>query len=130
MGDVVLGELLKDRGLAPQGRASVDVFLAAVTEDDLPDVLAHAHALRDAGLRVEYALGAQAIGKQLKLADARNARIAVVVGPDDREAGTVVLKDLRGKAQRSVAREALVAELTAELAAAGDTTPTPVSAHG
>ena len=38
------------------------------------DVLALAHELRDAGLRVEYALGAQAVGKQLKLADARHAR--------------------------------------------------------
>ena len=46
-------------------------LLAAITEDDLPHVLGLAHELRDAGLRVEYALGPQAVGKQLKLADAR-----------------------------------------------------------
>jgi histidyl-tRNA synthetase len=93
-------------------------------------VLAAAHELRDAGFGVEYGFGDQAIGKQLKLADARGARAAVVIGPDDLKAGTVMLKHLGAKTQRSVAREALVAELTAELAAAADTTPTPVPAHG
>ena len=56
MGDVVLGELLKDKGLAPSDAASIDVFLAFITQDDLPHVLSLAHQLRDAGLRVEYAL--------------------------------------------------------------------------
>ena len=100
MGDVVLAELLRERGLAPAEAASIDVFLAAVTEEDLPHVLALAHELRDAGLRAEYALGAQPVGKQLKLADARNARVAVVIGPDDRARGEVMLKELRGRAGR------------------------------
>jgi histidyl-tRNA synthetase len=112
MGDVVLGELLKERGLLPVNRSSIDVFLAAITEDDLPEVLGLARELRDAGLRVEYALGAQVIGKQLKLADARHARIAIVVGPDDRARGEVMLKDLAAKAQRSVPRGAVVQALT------------------
>jgi histidyl-tRNA synthetase len=112
MGDVVLGELLKERGLLPVNRSSIDVFLAAITEDDLPEVLGLARELRDAGLRVEYALGAQAIGKQLKLADARHARVAIVVGPDDRARGEVMLKDLAAKAQRSVPRGAVVQALT------------------
>ncbi len=111
MGDVVLAELLRDRGLVPTDRSSIDVFLAGVTEDDLPFVLALAHELRDAGLRAEYALGAQAVGKQLKLADARNARFAVVVGPDDRARGEVMLKDLAGKGQEAVARDAVAERL-------------------
>jgi histidyl-tRNA synthetase len=111
MGDVVLAELLRDRGLAPAGGGTVDVFLAAITEDDLPHVLALAHQLRDAGLRAEYALGVQAVGKQLKLADARNARLAVVIGPDDRARGEVVLKDLGGKSQEPVPRDQVVERL-------------------
>ena len=39
MGDVVLGELLKDRGLHPAVPASIDCFVAAVTQDDVPHVL-------------------------------------------------------------------------------------------
>jgi histidyl-tRNA synthetase len=113
MGDVVLGELLRERGLVPEAASSVDVFLAAITQDDLPHVLGLARELRDVGLRVEYALAPQAVGKQLKLADARSARLAVVVGPDDRARGEVMVKDLRGKTQESVRREAVRERLVA-----------------
>jgi histidyl-tRNA synthetase len=111
MGDVVLGELLKERGLVPADRASIDVFVAAIAEEDVPHVLALAHELRDAGFRTEYALSVQAVGKQLKLADARNARMAVVIGPDDRARGEVMIKDLAAKSQRAVPRSAVVGEL-------------------
>ena len=107
MGDVVLGELLRERGLSPAAEPAVDVFLAAITQDDLIEVLGLARELRDAGLRVEYALAPQAVGKQLKLADARGARLALVVGPDDRARGEVMVKDLRGKDQVSVNRGAV-----------------------
>ncbi|HLQ22518.1 MAG TPA: histidine--tRNA ligase, partial [Gemmatimonadales bacterium] len=93
MGDVVLAELLKERGLGPTATAGLDVFVAAVTADDLPHVLALAHELRDAGLRVEYALSVVPLRKQLDLAAARRARYAVVVGPDERARGEVVLRD-------------------------------------
>jgi histidyl-tRNA synthetase len=111
MGDVVLGELLKERGLIPAEGSSVDLFLAGITEADLPHVLGLAHQLRESGLRVEYALAPQAVGKQLKLADARNARLAVVIGPDDRARGEVMVKDLTTQSQRSVTRDALRAHV-------------------
>ena len=113
MGDVVLGELLSDRGLLPGGAAKLDVFVASISPDDEPDVLALSHELRDAGLSVEFAMGGQAVGKQLKLADARGARWAVVIGPDDRAKGEVVLKDLAGEGQQSVKREAVAATIAA-----------------
>ena len=113
IGDVVIGEVLRERGLMPAAAPSLDVFIAGVTEDDLPHVLALSHECRDAGLRTEYALTAQAVGKQLKLADARNARVAVLIGPDDRARNEVQLKDLTAKAQRSVSRTEAVAALLA-----------------
>lgn len=120
MGDVVLGELLRDRGLTPGAPASVDVFVAGVTEEDLPHVLALVHELRDAAFRTEYALSAQALGKQLKLADARRARLAVVIGPDDRARGEVGVKDLAAQTQTSVPRHRLAAAL-GEMMRQGDT---------
>ena len=114
-GDVVLGELLKDRGLVPQGQGSIDVFIAAIQGDDLPHALKLAHDLRDAGYRVEYTLSGQAVGKQLKLADARNARVAIVVGPDDRARGEVMVKDLRAKTQQGVALGAVPSAIAALL---------------
>jgi histidyl-tRNA synthetase len=103
MGDVVLSELLRERGLAPSFEERLDVFLAAVTEEDIPHVLPIAHLLRDAGYRVEFPVGKSALSKQLKLADARKARFAVVIGPDDRARGQVVLKDLSSGTQAAVA---------------------------
>ncbi|HEY8105806.1 MAG TPA: ATP phosphoribosyltransferase regulatory subunit, partial [Gemmatimonadales bacterium] len=115
MGDVVLAELLTERGLAATATAGLDVFVAAVTADDLPRVLSLAHELRDAGLRVEYALGAAKLGKQLELAAARRARHAIVVGQDEWARGQVMLRDLdekdKAKAQRPIGREAVVAEV-------------------
>ncbi|MGE0354636.1 MAG: histidine--tRNA ligase [Gemmatimonadales bacterium] len=106
-GDVVLGELLKDRGLIPPVSSSIDVFIAAVTAEDVPHALSLAHELRDAGLRVEYALAGQAVGKQLKLADARHARRAIVIGPDDRARGEVMVKNLDTNTQTAVDLTAL-----------------------
>jgi histidyl-tRNA synthetase len=113
MGDVVLGELLRDRGLAPAAGGTVDVFLAAIGSDDLPPMLALGHELREAGLRVEYALAPQAVGKQLKLADSRGARVAIVIGPDDRARGEVMLKDLAANTQSGVPRARVVERVAA-----------------
>jgi histidyl-tRNA synthetase len=121
MGDVVLAELLKDRGVALPAAPAVSVVVAAVTHGDRPHVLRIVHELRDAGVGVEYALSAQPLGKQLKLGDARGADLAVVVGPDDRARGEVVVKDLRGSTQRAVPASRLLAEIAAMLAAGGQT---------
>jgi histidyl-tRNA synthetase len=115
MGDVVLGELLKERGLAPPAAASVDVFLVAATAEDRPQVLRLAHQLRDRDIRVEYALGLDKVGKQLKLADARGARIAVVLGPEERARNAAVVKNLSDGSQREVGMDALAAALLPEL---------------
>lgn len=115
MGDVVLGELLKERGLAPAAPPAIQVFVAAATAEDRPAVLSLAHELRDAGWRVEYALGHQNLGKQFKLADARQARWVVILGAEERARGVVMLKDLADGSQREVPREALGTTLTQAL---------------
>lgn len=115
MGDVVLSELLKDRGRLPELPASIDVFVASVTDEDRPYVMALAHELRDRGIRTEYALESRPLNKQLGLAGARRARFAVVIGPDDRARDAVMLKDLTQKMQASVPRAAIAAELAGRL---------------
>src|SRR5258706_152864 len=94
MGDVVLGELLKERRAADQASTKLDAFLIAVSGDDVAPVLKLAHQLRDLGAAVEYGLRPAAIRKQLELAAARGAPRAIIVGPDERAAGEVVVRDL------------------------------------
>src|SRR5258708_4101426 len=102
MGDVVLGELLKERGPADQASTKLDAFLIAVSGEDVAPLLKLAHQLRDRGVAVEYGLRPAAIRKQLELAPARRAPRAVIVGHDGRAAGEVVGRGLKaGKEQRA-----------------------------
>src|SRR6266403_4795794 len=101
MGDVVLGELLKERGPADQASTQLDAFLIAVSGEDVAPLLKLAHQLRDRGVAVEYGLRPAAIRKQLELAAARGAARAVIVGPDERAAGEAVVRDVKaGREQR------------------------------
>lgn len=125
MGDVVLGELLKERGLAPGAPTGAQVFVVSVTPEDRPAVLRLAHELRDAALRVEYSLAEDKMSKQLKLADARRARFAVVLGPEERARGAAVLKDLSAGSQREVLVTELPGILLHELGGGASRSPLP-----
>ena len=102
MGDVVLGELLKERGVTDRASMTLDAFLIAVSGDDVSPMLQLAHQLRDRGLAIEYGLRHAAIRKQLELAVARGAHRAVIIGPDERAAGEVVVRDLKAGTEERV----------------------------
>jgi len=108
MGDVVLSELFSQMGGKPTIQVGVDAFLVAVTGEDQPHVLRLAGQLRNKGLKVEYALKQQSIAKQLKLAAARPAKRAVVMGPDEREKGEVVVRDMGSGEEERVELDRLV----------------------
>jgi histidyl-tRNA synthetase len=102
MGDVVLGELLKERGSVIPAGTRLDAFLVAVSGEDVAPVLQLAHVLRDQGVAVEYGLRHAAIRKQLELAVARGAPRAVILGPDERKAGVAVVRDLQAGTETKV----------------------------
>jgi len=102
MGDVVLGELLKERGVAPKASSELGAFLIAVGDDDLPTILQLAHALRERGISVEYGLRHAGVRKQLELASVRGAARAVIVGPEERAAGMAVVRDLKASTEAKV----------------------------
>lgn len=108
MGDVVLGELLKERKVAPKASTELGAFLVAVTGEDVATVLQLAHALRDRGIAVEYGLRHAPIRKQLELAAARRAPRAVIVGPEERAAGVALVRDLSGGAEAKVPLDKLL----------------------
>jgi histidyl-tRNA synthetase len=94
MGDVVLGELLRDRGLLPDGRQSVDTFVVALADEQRALLLRVAQALRARGESVLYSLKPAAVGKQLKEADARGARRVVLLGPDEVARGVAAVRTM------------------------------------
>lgn len=113
MGDVVLGELLKEKNLLPSRKEALEVFVVAVTGSDLSSVLALARELRDLGVSVEYPLRLQSVAKQLKLAAARGARWAAILGPEERSQGKVLLRDLTSGSEEKLGRDQLLQRLGA-----------------
>ena len=108
MGDVVLSELLKERGVAPKASIELGAFLIAVGGDDMPLVLKLAHAMRDRGIAVEYGLRHAGVRKQLELAAARGAPRAVIIGPEERQAGLAVVRDLNAGTEAKVPLDKLL----------------------
>ena len=104
MGDVVLGELLRDRGLMPAAAPALDYWVAADDPALLPMVMRVTTLLRRVGHSVEYALRDQALGKQLKAAQAAGARtVAVFRQAAVAERGEVTLRGEAGEQAVSIA---------------------------
>jgi histidyl-tRNA synthetase len=108
MGDVVLGELLKERGAVPKASTELGAFLIAVGGDDMPTMLKLAHAMRERGIAVEFGLRPSGVRKQLELASARGASRAVIIGPDERDAGVAVVRDMKAGTEAKVPLEKLL----------------------
>ena len=71
--------------------------------------------LRAGGVRVDFAYGDRGIKGAMRAADRSGARIALVAGDSDVEAGTVGVKDLSTGAQVDVALGSVVSEVVSRL---------------
>jgi histidyl-tRNA synthetase len=60
--------------------------------------------MRAASVRVEVYPDADKLGKQFKYASSRGIRYVTVVGSDERQAGSVTVKNMESGEQTSVAR--------------------------
>jgi histidyl-tRNA synthetase len=105
MGDVVLGELLAERGLVPAYERVLDYFVVAVTAEEHPEALRLAHELRDQGHSVAYGLKQQGVAKQMKAAAREGASTVLIIGPDEVEQGIVLVRDMISGDQREVPRQ-------------------------
>ena len=102
MGDVVLGELLRERGLLPESAPGPDYYLVTIGEAERPVMRRVARTLRDAGHSVSYTLRQVGVGKQFKDANARGARQTVVLGPDEVARGVAVVRAMGSGEEREV----------------------------
>jgi histidyl-tRNA synthetase len=87
MGDVVLGELLRAKGLMKPADTSADYWIAAEESTPVEAVMTEAARLRAAGHSVEYALRPQSVNKQKKAAQASGAREFVTLSNDNASNG-------------------------------------------
>jgi len=76
-------------------QSTVDAFVTVFNQDCLPNSLEVATKLREAGLSVEINQTDDKLGRQFKLADKRQAKFAIVLGPDEIKEGKVTIKYLQ-----------------------------------
>lgn len=107
MGDVVIGLFIEECASAirkfeswRQRNASCDIYLVIDEEEKRPEALALVQELREAGIRVDYALTKTKYDKQIKTATTTLAPYALVVGDKFPE---LILRNLNARAQESIA---------------------------
>jgi len=107
IGDQTLELLLKGAGRWPEGEPSLDTFVAVADPVLAPDALALVAELRRAGVSADCDLLARSLSRQLKEADRRRSRRALILGLREATPGALVERDLATGEQRELARDAV-----------------------
>lgn len=89
MGDIVLDNLISDTPAAAEKRdawvareRACDIYVIVAKDEARPEALGVVQQLREAGLRVDFALAPAKVGKQFQAAEQLGAGLAVLVGEE------------------------------------------------
>jgi histidyl-tRNA synthetase len=99
-GDVVILELLADRGLLPDLPRGVDAVVCALGEAQRPSAIRLAGRLRAEGQAVDLVLGDARPKRVLEEADRAGAKRAYFVGPEEAARGVVRVRELAAGVDR------------------------------
>ena len=102
MGDVVLAELLRERGVLPEVGPSTDFYIACLSPDQRLLAREIGHELRDRGSSVMYALKLRPVRKQLSSAASHGAEKVILLGPEETARGVAVVRDMATGSQEEV----------------------------
>ncbi len=105
-------EAMEEAGIIVAPKTQTTVLVTIFSSDLIQNSLEIASRLRSKNINAEIYLDAEAkLDRQLKYADMKGIPYAVVIGPDDVEKNTVVLKRLADRTQESLSLDALVEQL-------------------
>ncbi len=107
---------LREAGLVDVAESTVQVLVPLVDPALMTETLELTTTLRRAGINTESVLETSKLGKQLKYADRAGIRFVAILGPQEVEAVTVTIKDLRRQDQFTVPADDAVRALRVELA--------------
>ncbi len=93
-------------GVFPGPATSLDAFVVDTTDGAAARDLSH--ELRRAGLRADRAFAGRSMKAQMKAAGRSGARVAVIVGDQERAEGTATVRDLARGEQEIVPRDQVV----------------------
>ena len=100
--------VMESLGLLPAPPA-IDYYVVAAAEGQRDEAAQLARTLRQKGHQVEYDLDGKSMKAQMKAADRRRARFAVILGEDEVAQGIVSLRNLSNSEQSTVKREEFLA---------------------
>jgi histidyl-tRNA synthetase len=100
-GDVVITELLSDRGKLPDSGRALDAVVYAFTEAERGAAIRVAGALRANERSVELVLGEPKLKRVLADADRAGAKEVYLLGPDEVARGEVLVRNLTSGDQRN-----------------------------
>jgi histidyl-tRNA synthetase len=95
---------MDELGLVEARAATASVLVTLFDEELTAEAIGVAASLRRAGIATELYPDARKLSAQLRYADRRGHRLAVIIGPAESEAGTAQLKDLDDGSSREVAQ--------------------------
>ncbi len=104
---------MEELGMIERVATPAPVFIPFFDQDRLHDYLRLAAALRASGVGVELYPDPKRLGQQLKYADRRGFRVALIAGGDEFAKGVCQVKDLRTGAKQDVPLTAGAAEVIA-----------------
>jgi len=111
---------LEELGQVQKATTPAPVLVTMMDADRVIDYLQLGRTLRAAGIATEVYPEAKNIGKQMKYADKKGFRLALIAGGDEFAAGVWQVKNLKSGSQASVAMADLVKHLMSELNATQD----------
>jgi histidyl-tRNA synthetase len=107
-GDVVLAELMKEKGIVPPQPARSDCYLIALDDATSDEMIATAQELRNGGISCEFSLKSTGVGKQMKNANAARSPYTVFIGGSEGKSGMVKVKEMASGAEEIVPRRDMV----------------------
>src|SRR5437899_9429153 len=115
MGDVVLGEMIRDHESAQkqmeaqaQAEQKIDLYVVIAKEDRRGDALVQIQALREQNYKVDYPLSPVKVPKQFQTAEQLGAHVAILFGD---EWPQVAVKNLESGEQQLVAKDELLSRI-------------------
>lgn len=106
---------LQDGGYAFPEPDRLDAFLVALGDEAQAWVFETAQRLRQDGLQVAFDLKGRSMKAQMKEANRQRARTAVIVGDEELQAGTAIIRDLDSSEQQQVPAADLIDSLSSVL---------------
>lgn len=88
--------------------SDLDAIILPTEDSMLEKSLSMARELRKEGFRIDIDLMGRSLSKALSYADSRNAKRAIIIGPEDMEEGRVTIKNMKSGEQERVFEESVL----------------------